>query len=156
MIFTQADLSGFDGWKASIEKSSPVKEKAETIVNKPADALPVYGLAYRLLLELTVLCAGLDRRFRYSLGEDIRREAKTLLLCSDLAGKGFDKMENISGARRALVEVQLGLRLLSDLKVITDKRYLPFMEVTVEISRQLSNWERSVHRRESSAGVSST
>lgn len=117
--------------------------------------LPVYGTAYRLVLEVTVLCAGLDRRFRYSLGEDIRREAKNLLIAADSAGKGMDRTENLLRARRSLMEVQLGLRLLNDLKVISDKRYIPFVEITTEIDRQLSNWERSAHRRECPAGVSS-
>jgi len=107
------------------------------------------------VLEVTVLCAGLDRRFRYSLGEDIRREATNLLIAADSVGKGMDTAENLLRARRSLMEVQLGLRLLNDLKVISDKRYIPFVEMTTEIDRRLSNWERSAHRRESPAGVSS-
>jgi hypothetical protein len=131
------DLSGFPAWKASFPLTQ-VQGKQQPRFN----GLPVYGIAYRLVLEITTLCAGLDRRFRYSLGEDLRNKAKQTLLCIMWAGKGENRLDNITHARHALTEVQLCLRLLNDMKVVTDKRYVPFMELTQEVSGQLSKWER--------------
>ena len=127
-IKEKPDCSGFCEWK---ERQSAVLADYNSSLRY--NNLPVYGKAYQLLLEITVLCSCLDRRFRYSLGED--------------------RLENIKQSRRALAEVQLCLRLLNDLKVITDKRYVPFMVITDDISEQLSKWDRFCRQKES-AGVS--
>ena len=63
-------------------------------------------------------------------------------------------MDNIRNARLAMLDVQLSLRLLNDLKVIPDKRYVPIMEQTEVVVKQLSNWERSEMARRN-AGVPS-
>lgn len=119
----------------------------------PFNSLPVYGLAWRLAVEATETASRLQRNYRYSLGEDIRRGVKQAVLSITLAGKGEDRHSNIRLARLAMVEVQLSLRLLNDLKVLPDKRYVYFLELTEDISKQLSNWERSERQRSSTAGV---
>lgn len=139
------DMSGFDAWKASF---FPIVPAHPDSTHTPSfNSLPVYGDAYRLVMDVTVLCGGLDRRFRYSLGEDIRSEAKRMLLAIVWAGKGEDRLNNISLARHTLADVQICLRLLNDLRVVPDKRYVPFLDQTENISKQLSNWERSERRQ---------
>lgn len=100
------------------------------------------------------MASRLNRNYRYSLGEDIRTGAKKALLLISLAGKGENRENNIHSALLAMMDVQLSLRLLSDLKVLPDKRYVYFIELTEEIIKQLSNWERSLSRQ-SPAGVPS-
>lgn len=97
----------------------------------------------------------LERNYRYSLGEDIRLGVKRAALCITLAGKGEDRAENVRSARLAMMDVELSLRLLNDLKVLPDKRYVYFLEMVEDIIRQLSNWERSLSRQSSPAGVPS-
>lgn len=80
------------------------------------NSLPVYGLAYRLVVEATEMTSRLERNYRYSLGEDIRKNAKSAVLSITLAGKGEDNAENIHKARLSILDVQLCLRLLNDLK----------------------------------------
>lgn len=145
IIEANLDYSGFVAWKNKQTFCISNKKTSSRGFNN----LPVYGKAYRLLLDTTELCSGLDRRFRYSLGEDLRRESKRLVLCVTMAGKGEDKLENIRRSRTSLVEVQLCFRLLNDLKVIPDKRYVPFMSITEDISEQLSKWERFSCQHES-------
>ena len=151
-VMPSPDLSGFALWKGSFRKSAP--DNLTTAASVQRSQSPVYADAYRLVLETTTLCCGLDRRFRYSLGEDIRLGAKRVLLHITWALKGEDRIVNIAAARHDLSDVQLCLRLLNDMKVISDKRYVPFLEMTESIAKQLSNWERSERRRSSAAGVS--
>lgn len=116
------------------------------------NTLPVYGLAYRLAVETTEVAARLERNYRYSLGEDVRLGVKKAVLSISLAAKGEDREVNIHSARLAMLDVQLSLRLLNDLKVLPDKRYVYFLEVAEDIVKQLSNWERSLSKQ-SPAGV---
>ena len=53
------------------------------------------------------------------------------------------------------MDVQLSLRLLSDLRILPDKRYVYFLEMTEDIMKQLSNWERSLIRPDDPAGMQS-
>lgn len=97
------------------------------------------------------MASRLERNYRYSLGEDIRRGVNHALVCIMLAGKGEKREANVHSARISMLEVQLGLRLLNDLKVLPDKRYVVFLDMTEDIIRQLSNWERSERQRGSPA-----
>lgn len=140
ILVPSADFSGFDLWKA--EQSIPLQDALPKKNEAPFNSLPVYGLAWRLTVELTTLAARLDRNYRYSLGEDLRKGGKQAVLCIMLAGKGEEKSFNIHQARLAAMDVQLTLRLLNELKVIPDARYVDFVELTENITKQLSNWER--------------
>lgn len=101
------------------------------------------------------MASRLERNYRYSLGEDIRRGVNQALVRIMLAGKGEEREANVHSARVSMLEVQLGLRLLNDLIVLPDKRYAVFLDMTEDIIRQLSNWERCERQRGSAAGVSS-
>ena len=121
----------------------------------PFNSLPVYGAAYRLALDATQMASRLERNYRCSLGEDIRKGVNHSLVYIMLAGKGEDREGNIHSARISMLEVQLNLRLLNDLKVLPDKRYVVFLDMTEDIIKQLSNWERSERLRGSAAGMPS-
>ena len=142
------ELIHFDGyaeWVSGFAKSleEGVSRKGDT----PFNCLPVYGAAYRLSLEATQMASRMERNYRYSLGEDIRRGVNQALVSIMLAGKGEHREANVHSARISILEVQLGLRLLNDLKVLPDKRYVVFLDMTEDIIRQLSNWERSERQR---------
>ena len=143
------DFSGYNEWRSGFQN-----QEAKTAAAS-FNSLPVYGSAYRLAVEATQMAARLDRNYRYSLGEDIRRGIKEALLRISLAGKGEDREDNVRSARLAIMDVQLSLRLLSDLRILPDKRYVYFLEMTEDIMKQLSNWERKELQSESAAGVQS-
>lgn len=143
------DFSPYDEWRRSFQVVAPKEKEA------PFNSLPVYGLAYRLTVEATEMASRLERNFRYSLGEDIRQGVKKALLCITLAGKGEDRTENVRAARLSILDVQLSLRLLNDIKILPGSRYVAFLEITEGILKQLSNWERSERHRFVAAGVPS-
>ena len=146
------ELIHFDGyteWVSGFAES--MEEGASRKGDAPSGSLPVYGAAYRLAVEATEMASRLERNYRYSLGEDVRRGVNDALLRIALAGKNEDRKGNIRAARLSMLEVQLCLRLMNDLKVLPDKRYVVFLDMTEDIIRQLSNWERSERQRSSAA-----
>lgn len=144
------DFGGYDEWRESFIVGSPLGRKEQLF-----NSLPVYGASYRLAIEATEMASRLGRNYRYSLGEDIRHGIKKSLLLITLAGKGEDRMRNIHAARLAMLDIQLSFRLLEDLKVLPEKRYVYYLEITEDIVKQLSNWERSLSEHSSTAGVPS-
>ena len=151
LIFSELiDFGGYDEWRDGFAVAPPLGHK-----EAPFNSLPVYGLVYRLAVEVTEMAARLERNYRYSLGEDVRLGVKKSVLSITLAGKGEERELNIHSARLAMLDVRLSLRLLNDLKVLPDKRYVYFLEMTEDIVKQLSNWERSLLKRSSTAGMPS-
>ena len=150
------ELINFDGYAEWVSGFAESMTKGATRKgDAPFNSLPVYGLSYRLAVEATEMASRLERNFRYSLGEDVRRGVKDTLLHITLAGKNEEREENVRAARLSMLDVQLCLRLMNDLKVLPDKRYVVFLGMTEDIIKQLSNWERSEHQRASAAGVPS-
>ena len=146
-------FDGYSEWVSGFAKT--LEEGASRKADAPFNSLPVYGTAYRLAVEATQMASRLERNYRYSLGEDIRRGVGHALVCIMLAGKGEQRDANVHAARISMLEVQLDIRLLNDLNVLPDKRYAVFLDMTEDIIRQLSNWERSERQRGSAAGMSS-
>ena len=143
LVFSELiDFGGYDEWRNGFVAGPPFGRK-----EAPFNSLPVYGAAWRLAVEATEMAARLERNYRYSLGEDIRLGVKRAVLCITLAGKGENRQENVRSARLAMLDVELSLRLLSDLKILPDKRYVYFLEMVEDIIRQLSNWERSLSKQ---------
>lgn len=106
--------------------------------------LPVYGAAYRLMLECCSACSSLSKAYRYSLGEELRSAVMRLLLDIYEASRTTDKFPVVRDAQSRLVEAKICLRLLNDLTALSDRRYASFMELTEDVSRQLDNWEKSL------------
>jgi len=150
LVFSELiDFRGYEEWRTGFAAGPPLGRK-----EAPFNSLPVYGAAWRLAVEATEMASRLERNYRYSLGEDIRRGVKSAVLSITLAGKGEDRPENVRSARLSMMDAELSLRLLSDLKVLPDKRYVYFLEMAEDIIRQLSNWERSLSKQ-SPAGMPS-
>lgn len=108
--------------------------------------LKVYEECYRLFLQLVVNTSRMQRDFRYSLGEQVKRAAMDILILIFKANKSHDKQGDISLARERLVEVQILLRVFNDTKQLSDRQFAMFIEMTVSISKQLTAWEHSAQR----------
>ncbi len=108
--------------------------------------LKVYEECYRLFLQLVTSTSRLQREYRYTLGEQVKRAAMDIIVLIFKANKSFNKCGYISTAREKLVEVQVLLRVFNDLKQMSDKQFAMFMEMTVSVSKQLMAWERSASK----------
>ncbi len=104
--------------------------------------LPVYEESYQLLLDVVNFTRNIQRDLRYTLGEKLKQNIIDILVLIFKANKTKDKTEHIAMARETLVEVQVVIRILNDLKQISDRQYIVLAEKTTSISKQLSSWER--------------
>ena len=118
--------------------------------------LPVYEKTLRLLLDVVPCTMRMQRDYRYTMGEQLKRCIMDILILIFKANKTEQKGEYISVAREKLVEVQIMMRVLNELRQISDKQFMMFAEMTEGISKQLSAWERSVASRLSRTGGGDT
>lgn len=104
--------------------------------------LPVYKSTYRLLLSVVRILPDLPRDCRYSMGQKLREKIMDIIIMVYRANRTRRKLPIIMHIREALVEVQVYLRLMCDMRYISDGQYIDIMEQSVEISKQVSAWSR--------------
>ncbi len=109
--------------------------------------LPVYKAAYDLLLEIFSLTHNLSREYKFTLGEKLKNEATVLLTNIYRANRVKEKNKYLETARENIELIRLFLRILRDLKQITDKKHI-FINLSIEkVSKQLAGWHKSIKKK---------
>lgn len=111
--------------------------------------LPIYKAAYGLMLSVNKIMPLIPRDTRYSLGQDCRRKIMDIIVLIYRANRTRQKAKVISMMRETLLEVQVYIRLMCDLRHISEKKYVELAEQTSSMSKQMAAWEKSEQRKQS-------
>lgn len=106
--------------------------------------LPVFKATYQLLLDVSQMSPHLPRDCRYTLGQELRSRLMEIMVLIYRANSTRQKGSLISQMRQTVVEVQVYLRLMSDMRYISERKYAQLAELSVGVSRQMAAWEKSV------------
>ena len=107
------------------------------------DTLPVYKVSYDFLLDLFNFTKNFDREYKYTLGEDLKRETMEMIANIYRANSTKSKRALLQTARENLEVVRLYLRLVKDLKQISLGKFIALNEKIESVSKQLSAWQMS-------------
>jgi hypothetical protein len=118
--------------------------------------LPIYKATYSLLLAFSRMLPDMPRDCRYSIGQDARQKLMDIILLVYRANRTRQKGPVISRMRECLLEVQVYIRLMCDLKYISEKRYVNLMDMTVQMSRQMAAWQKSEIRKNGERQIEET
>ncbi len=111
------------------------------------DELPVYKASYDLILEVFKSSQTIKREYRYTLGEELKKEIVALMMCVYRANITVDKEQYILKAREHIEVVKLQIRLLHDLGQMP-VRSMAKLNLNIEsISKQLAAWHKSVNEK---------
>lgn len=105
--------------------------------------LPIYKASYSLMLDVNMMMPNLPRDCRYSLGQEIRQKIMEIIVLIYRANRTKKKVFIISKMRETLLEVQVYIRLMNDMKYISERKYTQLIEQTTSMSKQMAAWERS-------------
>lgn len=108
--------------------------------------LPVYKAAYDLLLEVFLTSQTMKRDYRYSLGEELKKEMMQMMICVYRANATRQKEKHIAQAREHIETVKLQIRLLHDLKQLPLRNMAKFTLQYESISKQLAAWHKSLNK----------
>lgn len=111
------------------------------------DNLPVYKTAYDLLMQVFKFSHNLQRDYRYTIGENLKKELIDLILCIYRANAVADKREHLAAAREHVVVVKLMLRMLCDMRQISVKQFAFAAEGIESVSKQLTAWQKSSEKK---------
>ena len=106
--------------------------------------LPVFRLAYDLLLRLFHDCSKMSKDYRYTLGEDIKKRLLRMEVCIYHANDRKEaerKTVYIIEALDNLIEVKICVRVLHDSKQLSLKQFAYLCEKMVEVEDHLKKWK---------------
>jgi len=109
--------------------------------------LPIYKRAYDLCLYFEQIVQNFSRYQKYSLGQDLRDGARTVLKLIVRANARQDKAEVLLQLREELEQLKVLLRLGQDVKAFPNfNSFEHAITLVTEIAKQNEGWLKSQHR----------
>ena len=102
--------------------------------------LPVYKQSYDLLLDIFKLTKEFNREYKYTIGEELKKETTAMIINIYRANSNNDKYNHISNARENIEVIRLLIRLLKDLKQIQVVKIAKLNLAIEDLSKQLTGW----------------
>jgi len=102
--------------------------------------LPVYKQSYDLLLDIFKLTKEFNREYKYTIGEELKKETTAMIINIYRANSSNNKIEYITNARENIEVIRLLIRLLKDLKQIQVVRIAKLNLAIEDLSKQLTGW----------------
>jgi hypothetical protein len=106
--------------------------------------LPVYKESYDLLVELFLYVKEFKREYKYTIGENIKKETIDMMMCVYRANSTRSKSPLIQQARERVEVIRLLLRIGKDLRQISLEKFVKLNQRVESVSKQLAAWQRSV------------
>lgn len=110
------------------------------------DNLPVFKDTYDLLLLFISQSKNIQRDFKYTIGQDLKKELMNLCMAIYEANGASEKDVFISDARRKMVAVKLNLRLLHDTHQLSTKQFAMLADKAEGIAKQLNTWNKYIKK----------
>lgn len=108
--------------------------------------LPVYRDVYRLILKIFEATRKFPREYKYTLGQDMKRDGLVLVRSIYRANKFQDKQQHLETFQDDLELLKLQIRLAYDLHIISVKKQVEILEIMDIIGRQVSGWKKGTSR----------
>ena len=105
--------------------------------------LPIYRDSYRLILKIFEATRDWPREYKYTLGQDIKRDGLELIRLIYRANKHQEKQGCLESLLDNLEIIKLQIRLASDLKIIPIKKQAEIIEMMDAVGRQANGWKKN-------------
>ena len=105
--------------------------------------LPVYKDTYQLVLKIFECTKDFSKEYKYTIGQDMKRDALQLLRSIYRANKAKNKKEHLDAFLDDFELLKVEIRLCVDLKVMPIKRQAALSELMERIGKQITGWSKS-------------
>ena len=110
--------------------------------------LPVYRDSYRLLMEIYKVTNTFSREYKFSLGQDMRRDTLSLFRNLYRANKNKEKTAHLEAFLDDFELLKLEIRLCLDLKLLSFKKMAEISLITDSISKQVTAWKNKTNNNQ--------
>ena len=103
--------------------------------------LDVYKSSYKLLIEIHKSFRNLNREYKYTIGEKVKERVFEVLVGIYKANRSKDKVACLHKALEDVEYIRLSLRLLRDLGVLGEKKFVRLMQISEDVFVQFEKWK---------------
>ena len=105
--------------------------------------LPVYRDVYKLILMIFECTKDFSKEYKYTLGQDMKRDALQLVRSIYRANKNTNKKEHLDTFMDDFELLKLEIRLCSDMKIMPIKKQAELSLLMDAIGKQITGWGKS-------------
>lgn len=105
--------------------------------------LPVYRDTYKLILKIFEFTKDFSKEYKYTLGQDMKRDALQLVRSIYRANKSTHKKEYLDAFMDDFELLKLEIRLSTDMKVLPIKKQAELSLLMDSIGKQITGWSKS-------------
>ena len=105
--------------------------------------LPVYRDTYQLLLRIFECTRNFPKEYKYTLGQDMKRDALQLVRSIYRANKSTDKKASLDTFLDEFELLKLEIRLCTDMKVLSFKKQAELSVLMDSIGKQITGWRNA-------------
>ena len=105
--------------------------------------LPVYRDTYKLILKIFECTKDFSKEYKYTLGQDMKRDALQLVRSIYRANKTTNKKEHLETYMDDFELLNLEIRLCVDMKIISIKKEAEISLLMDGIGKQITGWRNS-------------
>jgi hypothetical protein len=105
--------------------------------------LPVYRETYKLILEVFKCTKDFSKDYKYTLGQDMKRDALQLVRSIYRANKSVNKKAHLEAFLDDFELLKLEIRLCTDMKLLSIKKQAALSLLMDSISKQITGWRNA-------------
>jgi hypothetical protein len=105
--------------------------------------LPVYRDVYKLILMIFECSKDFSKEYKYTLGQDMKRDALQLVRNIYRANKSANKKEYLEAFLDDFELLKLEIRLCTDMKVLPIKKQAALALLMDTIGKQITGWRNA-------------
>lgn len=115
--------------------------------------LPVYRDSYNLLIEIYQVTNKFSRDYKYSLGQDMKRDALNLFRNLYRANRAMDKKQDLENFLDDFELLKMEIRLCVDMRLLPLKKMAQISLLTDSIGKQITAWRNKSREKILQAGI---
>lgn len=105
--------------------------------------LPVYKDTYQLILKVFEVTKDFSKEYKYTLGQDMKRDALRLMRSIYRANKHQNRTEHLEVFLDELQLLKLEIRLCVDMRLLPIKKQAKLCELLERIGKQVTGWRNA-------------
>jgi len=105
--------------------------------------LPVYKDTYQLVKQVFEITKEFPKEYKYSLGQDMKRDALQLVRSIYRANKAEKKKEYLEQFLDDFELLKLEIRLCVDMRILSIRRQAEFSKLIESIGKQITGWRNA-------------
>ncbi len=105
--------------------------------------LPVYKDTYKLIIKIFEYTKDFSREYKYTLGQDMKRDALQLIRSIYRANKSANKKEHLDTFIDDFELLKLEIRLATDMKILSAGKQAELSILMDSIGKQITGWRKT-------------